>query len=58
MHALIVGEQLREPHGDPKPRNLIIAGHPSGGFFMQVQDWGLTRARSVQPPETLWFRAP
>lgn len=58
MHALMVGEQLRQPHGDPKPSNLIIADHPGGGLFMQVQDWGLTQARAVQSPETLWFRAP
>lgn len=58
MHALMAGEQLRQPHGDPKPSNLIIASHPGGGLFVQVQDWGLTLARSVQSPETLWFRAP
>jgi serine/threonine protein kinase len=58
MHALIVGEQLRQPHGDPKPSNLIVADHPGGGLFVQVQDWGLTQARAVQSPETLWFRAP
>jgi len=58
MHALLVGEQLRQPHGDPKPSNLIIADHPSGGLFMQVQDWGLSLARSIHPTETLWFRAP
>ncbi len=58
MHALLVGEHLRQPHGDPKPSNLIIADHPGGGLFLQVQDWGLTLARQTQPPETLWFRAP
>lgn len=58
MHALQVGEELRQPHGDPKPSNLIIADHPSGGLFLQVQDWGLSLARQKQPPETLWFRAP
>ncbi|WP_395734059.1 protein kinase domain-containing protein [Prosthecobacter sp.] len=58
MHALQVGENLRQPHGDPKPSNLIIADHPSGGLFLQVQDWGLSLAREKQPPETLWFRAP
>jgi serine/threonine protein kinase len=58
MHALQVGENLRQPHGDPKPSNLIIADHPSGGLFLQVQDWGLSLARQTQPPETLWFRAP
>lgn len=58
MHALSVGEQLRQPHGDPKPSNLIIADHPGGGLFMQVQDWALSLTRAVHPPETLWFRAP
>jgi hypothetical protein len=58
MQALLVGEQLRQPHGDPKPGNLIIADHPGGGLFMQVQDWGLSLARSIHPAETLWFRAP
>jgi serine/threonine protein kinase len=48
MHALLVGEHMRQPHGDPKPSNLIIADHPGGGLFLQVQDWGLT----------LGFRAP
>ncbi len=58
MHALLVGEQQRQPHGDPKPSNLIIADHPGGGLFLQVQDWSLSLARTEQPPETLWFRAP
>ncbi|MDI1315435.1 protein kinase [Prosthecobacter sp.] len=58
MHALLVGEHLRQPHGDPKPSNLIIVDHPGGGLFLQVQDWGLSLARQTQPPETLWFRAP
>ncbi len=58
MHALSVGEQLRQPHGDPKPSNLIIADHPGGGLFVQVQDWALSSARTAHPPETLWFRSP
>ncbi len=58
MHALMVGEQLRQPHGDLKPSNLIIADHPGGGLFMQVQDWGLSFTRTEHPLETLWFRAP
>lgn len=58
MNALLVGEHLRQPHGDPKPSNLIIADHPGGGLFLQVQDWGLSLARTAHPPETLWFRAP
>ncbi len=57
MHALLVGEHMRQPHGDPKPSNLIIADHPGGGLFLQVQDWGLSLARQTHPPETLWFRA-
>lgn len=58
MQALLLGEHLRKPHGDPKPSNVIIADHPGGGLFLQLQDWGLSLARSVQPEETLWFRAP
>lgn len=58
MQALLVGEHLRLPHGDPKPSNLILADHPSGGLFLQVQDWGLWQARHAQPHETLWFMAP
>lgn len=58
MHVLLMGEQLRQPHGDPKPSNLIIADHPGGGLFVQVQDWGLSLTRAKHPPETLWFRAP
>lgn len=58
MHALLVGEHLRQPHGDPKPSNVIIADHPGGGLFLQVQDWGLSLTRQFHPAETLWFRAP
>lgn len=58
MHALLVGEHLRQAHGDPKPSNVIIADHPGGGLFLQVQDWGLSLARTVHPAETMWFRAP
>lgn len=58
LNALLVGEHLRLAHGDPKPSNLIIADHPAGGLFLQLQDWGLSQARASQPPETLWFRAP
>lgn len=58
MNALLVGEHLRMPHGDPKPSNIIIADHPAGGLFLQLQDWGLWSTREEQPPETLWFRAP
>lgn len=58
MHALLAGEHLRQPHGDPKPSNLIIADHPGGSLFLQVQDWGLSLTRDTHPPETLWFRAP
>jgi hypothetical protein len=58
MQALLVGEHLRLPHGDPKPSNLILADHPSGGVFLQIQDWGLSQAREAQPHETVWFMAP
>jgi hypothetical protein len=58
MQALLVGEHLRLPHGDPKPSNLILADHPAGGVFLQIQDWGLSQARAAQPPETMWFMAP
>ncbi|MBL9132394.1 MAG: protein kinase, partial [Verrucomicrobiaceae bacterium] len=58
LNALLVGEHMRLPHGDPKPSNLIVADHPAGGLFLQLQDWGLSQARAEQPPETLWFRAP
>jgi serine/threonine protein kinase len=58
LNAMLVGEHLRQPHGDLKPSNLIIADHPGGGLFLQVQDWGLTLARGEPAPETLWFSAP
>jgi|JI6StandDraft_1071083.scaffolds.fasta_scaffold02649_6 hypothetical protein len=58
LNALLVGEHLRQPHGDVKPSNLIIADHPGGGLFLQVQDWGLTLAREHPAPETMWFAAP
>lgn len=58
MQALMCGEQMRTPHGDPKPSNLIIADHPAGGLFLQVQDWGVSLARTNHAAETLWFRAP
>lgn len=38
MNALLVGEHLRQPHGDLKPSNLILSDHPGGGLFIQVQD--------------------
>ncbi len=58
MQALLVGEHLRLPHGDPKPSNLLLADHPAGGVFLQIQDWGLSQAREAQPHETMWFMAP
>lgn len=58
LNALLVGEHLRQPHGDLKPSNLILTDHPGGGLFLQVQDWGLSLARASHPAETLWFRAP
>jgi len=58
LNAMLVGEHLRQPHGDLKPSNLIVADHPGGGLFLQVQDWGLNLARSHPSPETMWFAAP
>lgn len=58
LHAMAVGEHLRLPHGDLKPSNLIIADHPGGGLFLQVQDWGIAMARVHPSPETMWFAAP
>lgn len=58
MNALLVGEHLLQPHGDLKPSNLIVADHPGGGLFLQVQDWGLTLARNFPTSETMWFTAP
>lgn len=58
LHAMAVGEHLRLPHGDLKPSNLIIADHPGGGLFLQVQDWGIAMARVNPAPETMWFAAP
>jgi serine/threonine protein kinase len=58
LHTLLIGEHLRQPHGDLKPSNLILSDHPGGGLFIQIQDWGLTLARPIQCAETLWFRAP
>lgn len=58
LHAMAVGEHLRLPHGDLKPSNLIVADHPGGGLFLQVQDWGIAMARANPAPETIWFAAP
>jgi hypothetical protein len=58
MHALLVGEHLRQPHGDPKPSNLIIADHPGGGLFHPGAGLGPVARPQQHPPETLWFRAP
>lgn len=58
LQAVHLGELARFPHGDLKPSNLIIADHPAGGLFLQVQDWGLSLARVVPVPESLWFAAP
>lgn len=56
--ALLVGEQQRFPHGDLKPSNVILADRGPQGLEVQVQDWGLTACREMQPPETLQFMAP
>lgn len=58
LQAVHLGELARFPHGDLKPSNLIIADHPAGGQFLQVQDWGLSLTRQTPAPETLWFAAP
>jgi len=58
LQAVHLGELARFPHGDLKPSNLIIADHPAGGQFLQVQDWGLSLTRRTPAPETLWFAAP
>ncbi|MES2597951.1 MAG: protein kinase [Verrucomicrobiota bacterium] len=58
LHAMMVGEHMRLPHGDLKPSNLIVADHPGGGLFLQVQDWGISMARAHPTPETMWFAAP
>jgi serine/threonine protein kinase len=58
LQAVHLGELARFPHGDLKPSNLIIADHPAGGQFLQVQDWGLSLTRQSPVPETLWFAAP
>ena len=58
LQAVQLGELARFPHGDLKPSNLIIADHPAGGQFLQVQDWGLSLTRQTPAAETLWFAAP
>lgn len=58
LQAVHLGELARFPHGDLKPSNLIVADHPAGGQFLQVQDWGLSLTRQTPAPETLWFAAP
>jgi serine/threonine protein kinase len=58
LQAMLAGEHWQAPHGDLKPSNLIIAEHPAGGLFLQIQDWALTQTRAVPAPETLWFSAP
>lgn len=58
LQAVHLGELARFPHGDLKPSNLIIADHPAGGHFLQVQDWGLSLTRLAPAPETLRFAAP
>lgn len=58
LQAVHLGELARFPHGDLKPSNFIIADHPAGGQFLQVQDWGLALTRQTPAPETMWFAAP
>jgi serine/threonine protein kinase len=56
--TLLAGEHLSFPHGDIKPSNLAIADRESQGFFIQLQDWGLSLCRDDQPHETLQHLAP
>ncbi len=56
--TLLAGEQLEFPHGDIKPSNLVIADRQSQGFYLQLQDWGLSLCRDEQPHETLQHMAP
>ncbi len=58
LQAMLAGEHWRAPHGDLKPSNLIVADHPAGGLFLQIQDWALDQTRSLPALETLAFRAP
>lgn len=58
LQAILAGEHWRTPHGDLKPSNLIVADHPAGGFFLQIQDWALDQTRTLAAQETLAFRAP
>ncbi len=55
--ALVAGEALKLPHGDLKPSNLILCD-AEGALSVQVQDWGLSQCRVLQPPETLLYAAP
>lgn len=56
--TLLAGEQIAFPHGDIKPSNLVLADRESQGFFIQLQDWGLSLCRDDQPHETLQHMAP
>lgn len=56
--TLLAGEQISFPHGDIKPSNLVLADRESQGFFIQLQDWGLSLCRDEQPHETLQHMAP
>lgn len=56
--TLLAGEQTEFPHGDIKPSNLVLADRESQGFFLQLQDWGLSLCRDEQPHETLQHMAP
>lgn len=56
--TLLAGEQISFPHGDIKPSNIVLADRESQGFFIQLQDWGLSLCREDQPRETLQHMAP
>ncbi|RBP42577.1 serine/threonine protein kinase [Roseimicrobium gellanilyticum] len=56
--ALLVGERAAFPHGDVKPSNIVIGTDTDGRLSVQLQDWGLSSCRTLQPPETMQFMAP
>lgn len=58
--ALLAGERAAFPHGDVKPSNIVISlDKEDGGYLsVQLQDWGLSSCRTLQPPETMQFMAP
>lgn len=55
--TLAAGEEARFPHGDLKPSNLVIH-EENASLSVQVQDWGLSQCRALQPPESMLYLAP